>query len=756
MSRIEHLIYAKGLGPIEHPKPGCPFGDLTVFYAENGRGKSTLAATFRAAGALDPTPLREKQRPGESQSPAVGFKHEGSKSPLRYSGSGWNGEPLNVEVFDAHFTHTHVHAGQQVGREHRINILQFALGSESVDLARKIKAWGDRISKCNDDFKAAESELVGHAEGLSLQRFLDLPERTDIDREIEALQEALGLAKKATAIGERSVPSAPAVIQSVSPEHLSDLLSFDAEDAIKQANHRARSRIDALGEGGDEWARNGVTKHLSNELKCPLCNQRRRPDDGIYDLLQYFSDEYKQLMSDLLTEERRFKSVYGDPSSLVMAVSGAQQKAGLWGNDGVAPLPELDVEDAVRRMRRVQEMVQSLVQRKRESPLDAIRADDEIAALAQDMAEVETLTEKVRASIEGYADACQGVKDQTATSNTTDIEKAIRELTATKTRWTNPRVAECVRLRERRARQKKAFEGRKKELHTQLREEGSKTWTEYADSLNSHLEDFDCAFRLSDPKTSFKGKDPAAEYGFALDGAPVAIAPGKESHHFGNTFSEGDKASLALAFFLARVKRRPDLANTVIVFDDPFTSLGRHRRSQTIREISRLVDDALQVVVLSHDAVFARDVAHAASHANGNRFYELRRSGERSEIQEVDLDLLTQDDYFKSAETMTHFLTDGTGDRLGVARAIRPFLEANLRMRAVGHFHPSKWLGDYVKAIRNAQAGAPLDAWKPLLGDLTDINDFSKGFHHSNAVAPSDGELRTYCRKVLAFAEGTP
>ena len=756
MSRIQHLMHAQGLGPIEHTGPGRPFGDLTVFYAENGRGKSTMAATLRAAGTLDPAPLQEKRRPDSTDSPKIGIKHEGAKKPLLYNNSGWNGEPLNIEVFDAHFTHTHVHAGQQVDRDHRINILQFALGSESVALAEKIRAWTDRIARCHDDFKGAESELTGHACGLPLAEFLDLPERTDVDQEIKDQEHALDLAKKASAIAERAVPSAPPVIQSLPLDRIKKLLSFDADEAVKQANVRARARIEAFGSGGAQWAEDGVSKHLSDEEKCPLCNRRRGPDDGIYDLLEYFSDEYKQLMRDLAAEEDQFKAVYGNPNALTMAVSVAQQKAGAWGNDGIAPLPDLRVQEATSTMSDVCSRVRDLIQKKRESPLDAVQSDSDLSEVARGMELVEAVTAEVKAAIDECMSACQDVQSETASSDAPAIERQIQKLRAAKTRWTNPHVAEACRLRERRSRQKKTFEKRKADLRERLREEGNKTWTEYAVSLNTHLADFDCAFRLADPKTSFKGKEPAAEFGFALDGVPIAIAPGKESHHFGNTFSEGDKASLALAFFLARVKRRADLSDTVIVFDDPFTSLGRHRRSQTVREISRLVDAAQQVVVLSHDAVFARDVANSARHAKDNRFYELRRSGQRSEIHEVDLERLTQSDYFKSAETMMRFLVDGSNDLLGVARSIRPFLEGNLRMRAIERFDPSQWLGDYINAIRAASQGDPLALWSPLLPDLTDLNDFSKDFHHPNAVAPTDGELRVYCRKALDFAEGTP
>src|SRR3546814_20771003 len=56
---------------------------------------------------------------------------------------------------------------------------------------------------------------------------------------------------------------------------------------------------------------------------------------------------------------------------------------------------------------------------------------------------------------------------------------------------------------------------------------------------------------------------------------------------FDTTMSAGDKNTFALAFFLSQLKRDPHIANKIVVFDDPFTSLDDFRRAMTAKEIVR-------------------------------------------------------------------------------------------------------------------------------------------------------------------------
>jgi DNA repair exonuclease SbcCD ATPase subunit len=79
--------------------------------------------------------------------------------------------------------------------------------------------------------------------------------------------------------------------------------------------------------------------------------------------------------------------------------------------------------------------------------------------------------------------------------------------------------------------------------------------------------------------------------------------------------------TLGLAIFLAQIDRERDLAERIVIFDDPFGSQDAFRRSQTVYEIMRVAHACAQVIVLSHDAQFLKQL------------WEKYPVGERSALQ---------------------------------------------------------------------------------------------------------------------------
>src|SRR6185312_7337648 len=77
---------------------------------------------------------------------------------------------------------------------------------------------------------------------------------------------------------------------------------------------------------------------------------------------------------------------------------------------------------------------------------------------------------------------------------------------------------------------------------------------------------------------------------------------------FKNTLSAGDRSTLALAFFLAEIEAEHAKDEMVVVLDDPFNSQDHFRRTCTVTEIRRCGDSVAQVVILSHDRNFLRDL----------------------------------------------------------------------------------------------------------------------------------------------------
>lgn len=74
--------------------------------------------------------------------------------------------------------------------------------------------------------------------------------------------------------------------------------------------------------------------------------------------------------------------------------------------------------------------------------------------------------------------------------------------------------------------------------------------------------------------------------------------------------SEGDKSTIALAFFLSKLDIDPNIQNKILIFDDPLSSLDTNRRTYTIGIIKSLFQRLKQVVVLSHNEFFLHEVSN--------------------------------------------------------------------------------------------------------------------------------------------------
>ena len=136
---------------------------------------------------------------------------------------------------------------------------------------------------------------------------------------------------------------------------------------------------------------------------------------------------------------------------------------------------------------------------------------------------------------------------------------------------------------------------------------------------------------------------------------------------------------------------------------------------------------------------------------------QLTRLGMRNcTLSEWDIEEETKNTYLREIAQLKEYLADGTsGDLRDIARKIRPTLETHLKLRLPHQFTENEWLGDFIKKIREADSASPLASWQGSpVDELTDINEFSKRYHHDqNKSADTehidDGELCTFVTRTL-------
>src|SRR5699024_8644253 len=130
------------------------------------------------------------------------------------------------------------------------------------------------------------------------------------------------------------------------------------------------------------------------------------------------------------------------------------------------------------------------------------------------------------------------------------------------------------------------------------------TLGKFKDAINEHLYEFNADFNIAEFTHNYRGKSPKIEYRIQLCGETVELSSCRPT--FATALSECGTKTMGFAFFAASTLSDPNLANKVVVIDDPMSSLDAARREHTLEVIEELASKADQVVIMAHDEYFLR------------------------------------------------------------------------------------------------------------------------------------------------------
>ena len=154
---ISRLRLLRNIGSFDSVADGAniPLAPLTLVYAENGRGKTTLAAVLRSLATGDPIPIAERRRLAALHPPhAVLDCDGGPPAAATLQDNAWNRRLPNIVVFDDTFVDQNVYSGLVVGAEHRQRLHELILGAHAVALNQQLQQVVERIEVHNRDLRS--------------------------------------------------------------------------------------------------------------------------------------------------------------------------------------------------------------------------------------------------------------------------------------------------------------------------------------------------------------------------------------------------------------------------------------------------------------------------------------------------------------------------------------------------------------------------------------------------------------------------
>ena len=277
----------------------------------------------------------------------------------------------------------------------------------------------------------------------------------------------------------------------------------------------------------------------------------------------------------------------------------------------------------------------------------------------------------------------------------------------------------------------------------------------YEEAINEFLRRLGASFRLGEVRSVNTRAGSSASYCVVINHENVNVTA-DEGPSFRNTLSSGDRNTLALAFFFASLEQDPNLANKIVVIDDPMTSLDEHRTLRSREEIKAMAARVQQTIVLSHAKAFLCNLWEQAD-KNITTSIRINRAGGGSEISvwNVRNDSISEHD--KRHELVRAYLQAADPDReRQVAEALRPILEAFMRVAFPEYFPPGTVLGRFIGLCESRLGGVNEILSAGDLGELRALVDYANHFHHDTnpawqTAAINDAELSDFANRTVQF-----
>lgn len=761
---LEKIIRVENVGVFKMAVPSAvTLKKVTVIYADNARGKSTLSSLLRACSVGDAQALQARKTIGSygNQSVVLRFQGPTGGANVSFDGTNWSSPAGNLHVFNQEFVERNVYAGAAVTPDQRASLLELALGLDAVAKREEFQRQSDAQRTASQRITAEETALRGYHQGVTLAAFIALEPILNGPQQLDQIDKQLNEARTVQQIVGRqgfrqlkplafNFDGIRAIGQS-SIERLQD----DAEQVV-------RRHFDGhLGVATERWVSEGL-QHKPDE-HCPFCGQ----ETAELPLLQAYKAYFNQAYKDHL---QRVASLPGLASGQVsdtllqdwhntldfnrVALEG-------WSNLLKLDLPPFNEQAQAEAMNKAKALVQAVVEAKTAKPLEEVdvvgldEATKVLESVSAALAAHNVVIDALNAEIDRY-------KQGLAKVNTQELQAKRRTVELCMVR-NAPEVLQHLADRAQAEGERKEAERKKAEAREALDQLTATSLAAFQEAINGHLRDFGAPFTIRELKPSYLGGGvPRSEYVLEVRGASVPVgAANGGALTFHSVLSEGDKRTLAFAFFLARLFADPNRAEAVVVLDDVFTSLDLHRRTKTVEAVLAMSQQCKQVIALGHDAYFLRDIRKRVTKAGGEvAELELRRGPENFTVMgEVDLDQFCASPYYKRYRLVETFMSGAERvNLLDVAQALRLLVEGHMHRCFVGRFADGQTVGAMIQQLKDSAPDNPIHVLKALVPQLQTFNEYAAMFHHDTSgghtrTDVNDAELHHFASAALRFIQ---
>ncbi|WLI84402.1 AAA family ATPase [Vibrio parahaemolyticus] len=768
---LERIIKIENIKQWQHKRALTQgFDKLNLIYGRNGSGKSTLSKIFNFINESDKAAI-EALKPLESDGvPALNLRVGGKNVTLNSLQT-----PFSFQVFNQEFIDTNLYIPNAKDRSQLTNYYEFSLGKVSVLKEQEIDTLKAEIDAINVQLSPIDTRLTTKFPGKTVAKIRGIKATPNADAEIASLEAQIQDLKSVEHYKSRKKLSPLALTK---PDLDTSVFTLSIESLSKEAQEKVELHIAKnLKERDVMWLETGT--QLVNELdNCPFCAQPLA-NSSIFRLYQDFiNDSYTKASDKFELDSDQFELDVRDIGckieDLEALVKSNSEIIKTWSDRIQGFNPQYDFKDLDSLSTSIVFECVNLIKEKKKDLLletnltkfnqlfDSIFNGFDFSAYNR---EVQEFNEQVTKFL-----------NQLATGSTQALQAKIDDIEETKKRF-EAEVADDLVYHKSLSDDKRDKANKIKELKNEIDKDQEDSIKEHKDSINQLLKNFHSMIRIKELDKDNKGKGGSTRLKYVITFIDKELSVENvddNKHIFEHVLSLGDRSALALAFFLSKfAKANSD--NSIIVLDDPMSSLDNYRKDATIVEIEKLINNGYQTIVFSHDPFFLSEIKKYSILSQHTKCFEIDVSYKKSDplkadssqyissqmVERSDYDAHVLHSYHKEYNKLYDFVADAKDEsKVEVARSIRPILEAHLRFLYPREFNEGVWLGNMITKIRDeTDPSSHFFDTHNQISQITKINEFSKAFHHADGFDTKIQSLdlqtvQSYAQETLQFVTG--
>lgn len=682
------------------------FQKLTLIYGDNGGGKTTLTSVLRSLTTNKPEIVRSRISTNHTTPQAAQITQVGTPNIFHTFGAGgWTIPFPDIEIFDIHFVNDNIYSGFDFNDEHKKQLHQFVIGAQGVAIQNQIEQnKADKVTsrQTQTNIELQLTQQVGNNLTTDLiSSFLTIPvaQNNNIDQQIATAEAALVSANANSII--QTLQPLSSLTRIISGIDFSSLITDlqTTSQAIQNAalealfsNHCQDLANNSIS-GPENWLRKGFayieSKQAANEptISCPFCKQTI---DGNAEILNAYISKFNADFNALVQRlQSHFTSLQNfNLETTIQAINNINQvntgRITSWSThlpNTIQP-PVFNIIADENALKAEFQSLISALQQKIQNPTLAIATTT--ATIFQSSGQtINTNIDSYNQSVTAYNTAITTFRSGIQTI--ANAQLAVERLKRTKKRFEVPIDTLCTQLITERQTLRN-LETAYTQLSQQQQAAATTFFNNYQARINHYLGNvFKTLFRIDNVvHVAPQGRATQSKiaYKLTIEGKDISFTSG-QPFNAKECLSEGDKSTIALAFFLSKLDIDPNLQNKVLIFDDPLSSLDTNRRTYTIGIIRALFQQLKQVVVLSHNEYFLHEIGKdiGAAQKCTLRIKE-DFAAKASKLEPCDLEELVKIEYFKHIEALEDFRSNPNHSlKDTVLGWLRNVLEAHLRFK---------------------------------------------------------------------------